>query len=238
MLFLSPEEKKRALDYVTHKLQFLDAERFKDLGRLVADARNSLRLVQAGRSRFEHASNPYAEIMKRLYDEALVGYAQLIQQTNRAYSAKERQWKDLQRGQGEVRPEDAKPAEQQEKELPDDLKALLLDPSMEELEAASDYLDKRVEAMDFEDLTAFREATQKLLIWWESPQGQTDGLMLNLLGDIGTPKGRLAMRAKIERVQQEVTNPTKTWLQGMNVTYSKKKREHAEKAANEGPWSR
>ena len=234
LLFLNPEEKKRAQEYVTQRLNLLDVEALHALGRLVGATKKVMGLVETGRARFKGAPNAYAKIMGRLYDESLIGYAQVLQQCNRTYAAKERELRDLQRARaaGATGHTDAPQVEEQL--LSDELQMLLLKPTEEEEAAALEHLEKRVQEMPFENLAFLRDATQRLLTWWESTQGQSDGLMLNQFGEVGSVKGRRMIRQRYEEMQQEVLNPFKTWFQNMNTFYMRKRKEYAEAAARGG----
>lgn len=234
LLFLSPEEKKKAQDYVAKRLGMLDAESLQSLGCLMAHAKKSMGLVETGRARLKGAPNPYAKVMGRLYDEALVGYAQLLQQCNRAYMAKERELKNIQRAQAASSTGRTEVVPLEEQPLSDDLRVLLLEPTEGEEAAALDYIQKRVQEMEFIDLILFRDVTHRLLTWWESTQGQTEGLMLNQFGEIGSVDGRRMRREKYEDMQRKVLNPFKSWFQNLNTVCLKKRKERGEAVASGG----
>ncbi|MSS70840.1 MAG: hypothetical protein EXS64_05055 [Candidatus Latescibacteria bacterium] len=230
LLFLKPEEKKRAQEYVARRLNLLDVESLHALGRMMMATKRVMGLVETGRARFKGAPNAYAKIMGRLYDEALIGYAQVLQQCNRTYAAKERELKDIQRARV-ANSTGQTDAAQEEQLLPEELRALLLKPTEPEAAAALEHIQKRVQEMPFENMAFLRDATQRLLTWWESTQGQSDGLMLNQFGEVGSVKGRRMIRKRYEEMQQEVLNPFKSWFQNLNTFYMRKRKEYAEAAA-------
>lgn len=231
LLFLSPEEKKRAQEYVARRLQLLDVESLHALGRLIAATKRVMGVVETGRARFKGATNAYAKVMGRVYDEALIGYAQFLQQSNRTYAAKERELKDMQRARAATSTGETD-ASRMEDHLPEELRALLLKPTEGEEEEALDHIQKRIQEMPFEDLTFLRDATQRLLTWWESAQGQTEGLRLSQFGEVGSVQGRRAIRQKYEQMQQGVLTPFKAWFQSLNIFYMKKRKEYAEAFAS------
>lgn len=231
LLFLSPEEKKKAQEYVAQRLHLLDVEGLHALGRMMAATKRVMGVVETGRARFKGASNAYAKVMGRVYDEALIGYAQLLQQSNRTYAAKERELKDIQRARAAGSTGETEVSGLEE-ELPEELRALLLKPTEGEEAAALDHIQKRVQEMPFEDLTFLRDSTQQLLTWWESAQGQTDGLRLSQFGEVGSVKGRRVIRQRYEEMQQGVLNPFKAWFQSLNTFYMKKRKEYAEAFAS------
>ena len=235
LLFLSPEERKKAQEYMTQRLNLLDPESLHAIGGLMAVTKRSMGLIETGRARFKGAPNTYAKVMGRLYDEALIGYAQLLQQCNRAFAAKERELKDIQRGKAAsaaAKKEDLSRLEEQS--MPDELRGLLLRPSEDEVASALDHIQKRVQEMEMEDLSFLRDSTQRLLTWWESPQGQTEGLMVSQFGEIGSVQGRRVIRQKYEEMQQEVLSPFKAWFQNLNTLYMRKRKAYAEAAASGG----
>lgn len=231
LLFLSPEEKKKAQEYVAQRLHLLDVEGLHALGRMMAATKRVMGVVETGRARFKGASNAYAKVMGRVYDEALIGYAQLLQQSNRTYAAKERELKDIQRARAAGSTGETEVSGLEE-ELPEELRALLLKPTEGEEAAALDHIQKRVQEMPFEDLTFLRDSTQQLLTWWESAQGQTEGLRLSQFGEVGSVKGRRVIRQRYEEMQQGVLNPFKAWFQNLNIFYMKKRKEYAEAFAS------
>ncbi|GEM_PF-1438458 len=231
LLFLSPEEKKKAQEYVAQRLHLLDVEGLHALGRMMAATKRVMGVVETGRARFKGASNAYAKVMGRVYDEALIGYAQLLQQSNRTYAAKERELKDIQRARAAGSTGETEVSSLEE-ELPEELRALLLKPTEGEEAAALDHIQKRVQEMPFEDLTFLRDSTQQLLTWWESAQGQTEGLRLSQFGEVGSVKGRRVIRQRYEEMQQGVLNPFKAWFQNLNIFYMKKRKEYAEAYAS------
>ncbi len=232
LLFLSPEEKKRAQEYVARRLHLLDVEGLHALGRLMTATKRVMGVVETGRARFKGAPNAYAKVMGRVYDEALIGYAQVLQQSNRTYAAKERELKDIQRARASGSTGETDVARMEEQQLPDELRALLLRPTEGEEAVALDHIQKQVQEMPFEDLTFFRDSTQRLLTWWESAQGQTEGLRLSQFGEVGSVKGRRVIRQKYEEMQQGVLNPFKAWFQNLNLFYMKKRKEYAEAFAS------
>ena len=230
LLPLSPEEKKKAKEYVSNRLRLVDDERLESLQKMLSSARGSLKLVKSGRAVFENASNRYAEVMKTIYDEAIVGFAQLIQDSNRAYSAKSRELKEKRRAKAAQEAGESGTTTE-ESDIPEGCEALLLNVTKDEIDAAEDYIQKRIDEMEFQDLDRFRGATHKLLTWWESLQGQTEGLLLNQYGETGSAKGRVAIRNKKDELQQQVLNPFKSWFQSLNVFYLKKKKQEYENSS-------
>ena len=227
LLPISPEEKKKAKEYVSNRLRLVDDDRLESLQKMLSSARGSLKLVQSGRAVFENASNRYAEVMKTIYDEAIVGFAQLIQDSNRAYSAKSRELKEKRREKAAQEASESGTTTE-ESDIPEGCEALLLNVTKDETDAAGDYIQERIDEMEFKDLDRFRGATHKLLTWWESLQGQTEGLLLNQYGETGSVKGRVAIRNKKDELQQQVLNPFKSWFQSLNVFYLKKKKQEYE----------
>jgi transcriptional regulator with XRE-family HTH domain len=231
LLFLNPEDRKKAQEYIAKRLGVLDPEELPLLGRLITDTKRTMSQVEAGRARFRGVANAYAKVVGRLYDESLVGFAQLLQVCNRTYASKERELKSLKRA--EVASQDGRTevAPLEERMSPEERQILLLEPTEEEEAAALDFIDKRVQAMEIPDLMAFREAIQRLITWWESAQGQMEGLMLSQFGHIHTVQGRRVIREKYEEMQQRVLNPFKTWFQTLNSVVLRKRKEAAERAS-------
>lgn len=162
LLFLTSEEKKRAQEHIAQRLRMLDAENLQSIDHLMASTKKSIGPVQTGRAGFERASNRYAEVMRRLYDEALIGFAQLLQQCNRAYTAKEREMKSIQRAQVASSTGQTEAVPLEEQSLSDGLRSLLLKPTADEETAALDYIQKRVQEMEVADLAICRDVTQRL----------------------------------------------------------------------------
>ncbi len=229
LLFLSSEEKKKAQDYISQRLNGVEVDNLEALTCLIIDAKRAMSQVEAGRARFKGAANNYAKIMARLYDEAMMGYAQLLQASNRAQTAKEREQKNAQRAglaslsAGESAGIEGQLSYEERKEF-------LLEPNEEEEADALAFIQERIQEIEFNQLSFFRDTTQQLLTWWDSTQGQTEGLMLDQFGSINTVQGRRVIRERHEEMKQKTLNPFKTWFQNLNTMYLKKRKEEAEKA--------
>ena len=229
LLFLSSEEKKKAQDYISQRLNGVGVEEMEALTCLILDAKRAMGQVEAGRARFRGAANNYAKIMARLYDEALVGYAQLLQATNRAQTAKEREQKNAQRA-GFASQSAMESAGTEGQLSYEERRAFLLEPNEEEEADALAFIQQRIQEIEFNHLSVFRDTTQQLLTWWDSAQGQTEGLMLDQFGSINTVQGRRIIRDRHEEMKQKTLNPFKTWFQNLNAMYLRKRKEEADKA--------
>lgn len=234
LLFLSSEEKKKAQDFISQRLGAMGAEDLEAITCLILDARKAMSQVEAGRARFRGATNNYAKIMARLYDESLVGFAQLLQWSNRAQTAKEREAKNAQRSGFASEAAEARSSLEGQLSC-EDRRAFLLEPTEEEENDALAFIQQRVQEIEFNELSVFRDSTQQLLTWWDSTQGQMEGLMLDQFGSINSVQGRRIIRERHEEMKQQTLNPFKAWFQNLNTLYLRKRKEEADRAMAGAP---
>ena len=215
LLILTQEERDAAEEFVQRRMKLLGPERISDIQDLGSSARSSLKQIRDIRGRL-NLSSKAGKLLARIFDTALGGYAQLVQDCNLAASP-------LQKADA------PKPSEGEASEEDGDSTSPLGDLGIEttpiDERNALDILESTLAELDVLAVKDVRDACETLLKWWQSDHGQQESLHVNQYGDLNTGNGRMAIRKAWDELQQETLMPFLGFFQNVNLTYQKKNQE-------------
>ena len=228
LLTLTPEEREDAREFIERRLSTLEVTQLPQLQDLVRTAKQQIRFIQSGKDRYQTASSRFGKVMAKLYDFALSGLTHLITEGNRTVTAKQRDLKEMQRAHAAGKDQEESDAEGEERI--GEIEAFHHPCSAEEEEHALNYIKERVQELRISDLRHFRDASNEIIIWWDSERGQKESLLLYQHGNTNTNIGRMEIREKRDEMRQEVLNPFKAFFQEVNILYQKRNQEATNRA--------
>jgi hypothetical protein len=221
LLILSQEERDASEDYIRRRMKLLSSDKAVDLLEVGKSARSSLDLFRENRSRLD-PSSATGKLMTRIYDSALAGYAQLINECNLTASTLQKAAKAASDANSAAK-DDGEPTDTGATRL---LGGLEIESTPEDEKNAQEIMAATLVDLDLLAIKTLRDACESLLKWWQSDHGQQESLHVNQYGDLQTATGRMAIRKARDDLHEETIVPFRGFFQEINLTYQRKNQEH------------